>query len=93
MKKRIANINRKTKETDIKVRLNIDGSGKAKINTGIGILNHMLELLHRRRTAREYPPADGLLGELDSSAFHDVAIPLIEPGAHKAATSMDQLEP
>jgi len=44
MKKRIAKENRKTKETDITVKLNIDGSGKAKIKTPIGLLNHMLEL-------------------------------------------------
>ncbi len=37
-------VKRKTKETDITVKLNIDGSGKAKIKTGIGILDHMLEL-------------------------------------------------
>lgn len=41
---RKARIKRKTKETDITVKLNIDGSGKAKIDTGIGILDHMLEL-------------------------------------------------
>jgi imidazoleglycerol-phosphate dehydratase len=44
MKKRTAIIKRKTKETDIAVKLNIDGSGKSKIDTGIGILDHMLEL-------------------------------------------------
>src|SRR3989338_83789 len=41
---RKAKVRRKTKETDISVELNIDGKGSAKINTGIGFLNHMLEL-------------------------------------------------
>jgi len=44
MNKRIAAIKRKTKETDISVKLNIDGSGDSKINSGIGFLDHMLEL-------------------------------------------------
>ncbi len=44
MKKRTALIKRKTKETDITIKLNIDGEGKSKINTGVGILDHMLEL-------------------------------------------------
>lgn len=44
MKKRMATIKRKTKETDIIIKLNIDGSGKSIIKTGIGILDHMLEL-------------------------------------------------
>lgn len=35
---------RKTTETEITVNLNIDGEGKAKIDTPIGLLNHMLEL-------------------------------------------------
>jgi len=44
MKKRIVTLKRKTKETDITVKLNIDGTGKSKLNTGIGLLDHMLEL-------------------------------------------------
>lgn len=43
-KARIANIKRKTTETDITGKLVIDGSGKADINTGIGFLDHMLTL-------------------------------------------------
>jgi len=42
---RKAEIKRKTKETEITLKLNIDGTGKTKISTGIGLLNHMLELL------------------------------------------------
>ena len=44
MKLRKAAIKRKTKETDISGKLVIDGSGKTKIDTGIGFLDHMLEL-------------------------------------------------
>ncbi|MFC1631961.1 imidazoleglycerol-phosphate dehydratase HisB [Candidatus Omnitrophota bacterium] len=43
-KKRIAKVKRKTRETDVQVSLNLDGKGKAKINTGIKFLDHMLEL-------------------------------------------------
>lgn len=39
---RIAIVNRKTKETDIHVRLNLDGRGNAKVKTGINFLDHML---------------------------------------------------
>lgn len=41
---RQARIERKTKETEIALELNIDGRGKADINTGIGFLDHMLTL-------------------------------------------------
>lgn len=42
MRKRIAAIQRKTSETDIRLKLNIDGNGKGEIQTGIGFFDHML---------------------------------------------------
>lgn len=40
---RIGRVIRKTKETEIEITLNLDGSGKAEVHTGIGFLDHMLE--------------------------------------------------
>ena len=42
---RQARIERKTGETDIALTLNLDGSGKGEVRTGIGFLDHMLSLL------------------------------------------------
>ena len=44
---RIAYIERKTNETDIKLELHIDGSGQTKIDTGIGFFDHMLNSFAR----------------------------------------------
>lgn len=41
---RNSNVSRKTNETEIMVELDVDGSGKTEIDTGIGFLNHMLTL-------------------------------------------------
>jgi imidazoleglycerol-phosphate dehydratase len=44
---RLASIARKTAETDIQIKLNLDGSGLYQVATGIGFLDHMLELFAR----------------------------------------------
>ncbi len=47
MKKRTSRVERKTKETEISVQLNLDGEGKTAIDTGIPFFDHMLELFGR----------------------------------------------
>ncbi len=43
--KRAGSVDRKTRETDVSVRLDLDGVGRATVNTGLGFFDHMLELL------------------------------------------------
>jgi imidazoleglycerol-phosphate dehydratase len=47
MKKRQAAVHRKTKETDIRLKLTLDGRGRSRVKTGIAFLDHMLESLAR----------------------------------------------
>ena len=74
MKKRTAKITRKTAETDIKLELNLDGSGSYEIDTGIGFLDHMLTHLSKHGKMDLIVKAKG---DLQVDAHHtveDVAI-------------------
>jgi len=44
---RVADVTRRTKETELRVRLDLDGIGQARVRTGIGFFDHMLEALAR----------------------------------------------
>ncbi len=66
---RKAKIERKTRETSILVELNIDGSGKASIETDLPFLNHMLELLARHANFDLTLKAKG---DLEVDAHHTV---------------------
>ncbi|MCT4563246.1 MAG: imidazoleglycerol-phosphate dehydratase HisB [Maledivibacter sp.] len=56
---RISEIARKTKETDIALKLELDGSGKSKIDTGIGFLDHMLILMSKHGQLNLYVKCQG----------------------------------
>ena len=66
---RIANIHRKTNETDIRVRLNLDGRGKARVSTGVRFFDHMLELFARHGA---FDLELTVRGDLDVDQHHTV---------------------
>jgi imidazoleglycerol-phosphate dehydratase len=66
---RTSSISRKTKETDIKLSLDLDGSGKAQVSTGVGFFDHMLDLLARHGLLDLTVAAKG---DLDVDAHHTV---------------------
>jgi imidazoleglycerol-phosphate dehydratase / histidinol-phosphatase len=75
---RTANVERKTSETDIFIELNLDGSGKSKINTGIGFFDHMLEQVARHGNLDLIIQAGGDLEIDEHHTVEDVAIALGE---------------
>ena len=89
--KRKANITRKTKETSIKVDLNIDGKGKYKIDTGIGFLNHMLEQLSKHSSIDLNVKAKGDTHIDLHHTTEDTGIAIGEC-IKKASKNFDQLE-
>ena len=66
---RKATVKRETKETKITVSLNLDGSGKGTVETGIGFFNHMLELLKKHALIDLTVKATG---DLDVDYHHTV---------------------
>ena len=66
---RTAKISRDTKETKISIELNLDGSGKGEISTGIGFFNHMLELLKKHALVDLSVKAEG---DIDVDYHHTV---------------------
>src|SRR3954463_143083 len=66
---RTAEISRKTKETQIRLALNLDGSGKCAARSGVGFFDHMLDLLARHSLMDLSLDAKG---DLDVDAHHTV---------------------
>jgi len=75
---RYASHRRTTKETDIQIDLNLDGSGKADISTGISFFDHMLEQLARHASIDLRIAAQGDLEIDEHHTIEDVAITLGE---------------
>ena len=75
---RIATIKRKTNETDILVYLNLDGTGKADINTGLRFFDHMLEQIGRHSGCDLKIEVNGDLEVDEHHTIEDTAIALGE---------------
>lgn len=73
---RTATITRKTKETDIAVTVDLDGRGSAEVATGIGFLDHMLDLFARHSRLDLTVKADGDLHVDHHHTTEDVGIAL-----------------
>jgi imidazoleglycerol-phosphate dehydratase len=69
MTQRSAEISRKTKETSIRVAINLDGAGNASIKTRVGFFDHMLDLLARHSLIDITVEAEG---DLHIDAHHTV---------------------
>ena len=71
---RKARIERKTAETEISLEVDLDGSGQARIETGVGFFDHMLELLTRHAAIDLAVKADGDLHVDQHHTVEDVGI-------------------
>ena len=71
---RSASINRKTSETNIQLTLDVDGSGRADVTTGVGFLDHMLTLLAKHAVIDLSVRAEGDLQVDQHHTVEDVGI-------------------
>jgi imidazoleglycerol-phosphate dehydratase len=74
MASRSAKVSRKTKETEISVSLNVDGTGKADMATGVGFFDHMLDQLSRHSLVDMTVKAKGDLHIDDHHTVEDTGI-------------------
>lgn len=75
---RVAKTHRQTNETEIEILLNLDGNGKANIQTGIGFFDHMLEQIAKHGSVDLMVNAKGDLHIDEHHTIEDVAIALGE---------------
>ena len=75
---RIVEITRKTKETDITIRINLDGTGKCDIQTGLGFFDHMLEQIGKHGMTDLYIRCKGDLEVDEHHTIEDTGIVLGE---------------
>ena len=78
LKARVAKSHRKTNETDIHIKLNLDGSGKSDISTGLAFFDHMLDQLARHGQMDLEIKVDGDLEVDEHHTIEDTAIALGE---------------
>ena len=71
---RVSEITRRTAETDIFLRLNLDGRGESKISTGVGFLDHMLTLFAARGKFDLTVRCDGDTQVDDHHSVEDIGI-------------------
>ena len=67
--RRIGTVSRKTKETDIFIKLNLDGDGTTEISTGIGFFDHMLNGMARHGF---FDLKVGMTGDLEVDCHHSI---------------------
>ncbi len=73
---REAEVRRTTKETDVRVRLGLDGAGRAQVATGVAFLDHLLELFARHGLFDLEVECRGDLDIDDHHSVEDIAITL-----------------